>query len=390
MPVQRRRSGTVPVVASTGVVGTHDEPIVKGPGVVIGRSGSIGGAQFVPSDFWPLNTTLWVKDFKGNEPRFIYYLLASVDFSRFNVGSGVPTLNRNHIHPLPVRVPPLPEQCAIAHILGTLDDKIELNRRINETLEAMAQAIFKSWFVDFDPVRAKMEGRQPIGMNIEIAKLFPSQFVESELGEVPERWRTHALYDCAQYINGAAYRDSDFSLDRSGLPVVKINELKNGITFQTRFTNEDLEPKYRIDSGDILFSWSGSPDTSIDTFVWSGGPGWLNQHIFKVIPHRPVEKYFIYFLLRYLKQTFIEIARDKQTTGLGHVTAQDMKRMQIMYPPDGILEAFKEIAGPFFDHMFSNDIESRTLAAIRDALLPKLLSGEIRVKDTEKFVGMMV
>ena len=155
LPTTERKPGDYPVIASTGPVGTHDEAMVQGPGVVLGRSGSLGGGQFIKMDFWPLNTTLWVKDFKGNDPRFCYYLLRSLDLAQFNAGSGVPTLNRNHVHPLPVTVPPLPEQRAIAHILSTLDDKIELNRRTNETLEAMARALFKSWFVDFDPVLAK-------------------------------------------------------------------------------------------------------------------------------------------------------------------------------------------------------------------------------------------
>ena len=155
LPTTERKLGSYPVIASTGQVGTHNRAIVQGPGVVIGRSGSLGGGQFIKGDFWPLNTTLWVKDFNNNDPRFCYFLLKSLDLGQFNAGSGVPTLNRNHIHPLPVHVPLPPEQRAVAHILGTLDDKIELNRRMNETLEAMARALFKSWFVDFDPVRAK-------------------------------------------------------------------------------------------------------------------------------------------------------------------------------------------------------------------------------------------
>jgi len=157
LPETDRKPGPYPVIASTGAVGTHDKAIVRGPGVVIGRSGSLGGGQFIQSDFWPLNTTLWVKDFKGNDPRFCYYLLRSLDLSHFNAGSGVPTLNRNHIHPLLVRVPTdRQEQRAIAHILGTLDDKIEVNRRVSETLEATTRALFESWFVRFDPVRRNM------------------------------------------------------------------------------------------------------------------------------------------------------------------------------------------------------------------------------------------
>ena len=131
------------------------ESKVKGPGVITGRYGTLGKVYFVPEDFWPLNTTLYVRDFKGNDPRFIAYCLSELDFSAYSDKAAVPGLNRNHLHEAPVRVPPLTEQRAIAHILGTLDDKIELNRRMNQSLEEMAQALFKSWFIDFDPVRAK-------------------------------------------------------------------------------------------------------------------------------------------------------------------------------------------------------------------------------------------
>ena len=158
LPQDERVPGDYPVIASAGAVATHHIAAVQGPGVVIGRSGSIGGGQYIKENFWPLNTTLWVKDFKGNNRRFCYYILRSLDLANFNVGSGVPTLNRNHIHPISVKIPPLPEQRRIADILGTLDDRIELNQRMNETLEQMARALYKSWFVDFDPVHAKMDG----------------------------------------------------------------------------------------------------------------------------------------------------------------------------------------------------------------------------------------
>ena len=207
LPETERRPGPHPVIASTGPVGTHQTAAVKGPGVVIGRSGSLGGGQFIESDFWPLNTTLWVKDFHENDQRFCYYLLKSLNLAEFNVGSGVPTLNRNHIHPLTVKVPDVPEQQAIAHILGTLDDKIELNRRMNKTLEAMARALFKSWFVDFDPVRAKMEGcwrrgESHPGFPAEHYDLFPDRLVNSALGEIPEGWGVEELKTFGEIITG--------------------------------------------------------------------------------------------------------------------------------------------------------------------------------------------
>ena len=156
LPDAVRRPGNKPILGSFGVTGWHDEAKATGPGVTVGRSGaSFGVVSYSPVDYWPLNTTLYVIDFHGNDQRFAYYFLKQFDFRTYNSGSAQPSLNRNFIHPIPVDVPPLPEQRAIAHILGTLDDKIECNHRMNATLEAMARALFKSWFIDFDPVHAK-------------------------------------------------------------------------------------------------------------------------------------------------------------------------------------------------------------------------------------------
>ncbi|WP_437943443.1 restriction endonuclease subunit S [Sorangium sp. So ce281] len=276
-------------------------------------------------------------------------------------------------------------------IIGALDDQIELNQRTSETLEAIARTLFKSWFVDFDPVRAKSEGRQPIGMDATTANLFPSGFQHSgSLGEIPQTWATRSVYECATYVNGAAYRDFEFSADRSGLPIVKIAELKSGITGQTKFTRSSPGEKYKITTGDVLFSWSGNPDTSIDTFLWAGGDAWLNQHIFKVVTENRRWRVFVFFLLRWLRPKFAEIARNKQTTGLGHVTTQDMKHLAVPTPSDAILNAFEQQAGPCLDTMLLNSLQSSTLAELRDALLPKLISGEIRIKDAEKIASTVL
>ncbi|MGB5687623.1 MAG: restriction endonuclease subunit S, partial [Candidatus Electrothrix sp.] len=153
LPTPRRIKGNIPILGSFGITGWHNEAKAEGPGVTVGRSGaSFGVVSYSPVNYWPLNTALYVRDFHGNDPKFSFYFLKSLDFKRYNSGSAQPSLNRNHIHPIPIVIPPLPEQKAIAHILGSLDDKIEINRQMNATLEAMAQALFKSWFVDFDPV----------------------------------------------------------------------------------------------------------------------------------------------------------------------------------------------------------------------------------------------
>lgn len=321
---------------------------------------------------------------------FVYYFARYPEFRNYAIvrmegSSGRQRVPAPTLEKYTFACPSYEEQRAISHILGSLDDKIELNRRMNQTLEATARAIFKSWFVDFDPVRAKAEGGDP-GLPDDIAALFPDSFEDSELGEIPTGWKSRSLYASAKYINGAAYRNFHFTDEEGALPVIKIAELKNGVTGQTKFTKTELDDKYRIGDGEILLSWSGNPDTSIGAFVWCGGPAWLNQHIFRVLPHQGIEKHFVFYLLKYLRPVFAEIARDKQTTGLGHFTARDMKRLMVVHPPESILTIFNDSVGPMFDRWCGNLFESNTIASLRDALLPKLVSGELRVPDAEKFV----
>ena len=390
LPERERRDGTVPIVSSSGVTGYHDNAMVKGPGVVTGRYGTIGQVFYVESDFWPLNTTLYVRDFKGNDPRFISYFLRTVDYSAYSDKGAVPGVNRNHLHQATVRYPvSVNEQHAIAHILGTLDDKIELNRHMNETLEAMARGIFKSWFVDFDPIRDKAEGRNP-GLPKPLAGLFPDSFEKSELGEIPSGWYASPVYDLATYINGAAYRAFEPNEERRGLPIIKIAELKAGVTPQTRFSDVAMPEKYRIDNGDMLFSWSGNPDTSIDIFVWNQGPAWLNQHIFRVVPNSKQERAFVLMTLRNFLPVFAEVARNKQTTGLGHVTVEDLKRLLAVRPPKQVLLGWNPLVEPLLARSFGLEGENNTLATLRDGLLPKLISGELRIKDAERVLGRSV
>src|SRR5262249_15069899 len=156
-------------------------------------------------------------------------------------------------------LPPLDEQRAIAAVLGALDDKIESNRRMNTTLEATARALFQSWFVDFDPVHAKQQGRSPSELDGDPAALFPSAFQGSEIGEIPLGWELRSLYETARFINGAAFKSTDFSAAGDGLPVIKIAELKDGIGTQTKFSQRKLPSDQKIEAGDLLYSWSGSP-----------------------------------------------------------------------------------------------------------------------------------
>ncbi len=313
---------------------------------------------------------------------FVYYNLSTrKDEIRHQAagGSAQPILNKGDFSRLEITLPPLAEQKAIAAVLGALDDKIELNRRMNATLEAMARALFQSWFVDFDPVRAKLDGRSPMGLDPATAALFPDAFQESPVGQIPAGWRTIPLYETAQWVNGAAFRSEDFCETGYGRPVIKIGELKDGIGPQTRWSRRASGSDQVIDTGDLVYSWSGSPDTSLDAFLWSGRQGLLNQHIFKVITPTSAEKRFVYYVIQHLRPVLVETARNKQTTGLGHVTVADMKRLRVCWPNTTVLTAFDRHVAPIFDKAFANTLQSRNLATLRDTLLPKLLSGELSV-----------
>ncbi|MEV4780100.1 restriction endonuclease subunit S [Burkholderia sp. LMU1-1-1.1] len=380
-----QREGPIPVISSAGISSRHDTAMVKGPGVVLGRKGVVGSVHFVEGDYWPHDTTLWVKDFHGNNELFTYYFFrahASI-LSSLDVGSANPTLNRNHVHPIEVSWPGIQEQEQIASFLGVLDDRISLLRETNATLEGIAQALFKSWFVDFDPVRAKTHGRIPEGMDEAMASLFPDGFEESELGLVPRGWSLVPLYDLATYINGAAYKAFSPNLERRGLPIIKIAELKAGVSSQTAYSDVVMPEKYRINTGDILFSWSGNPDTSINTFVWIHGQAWLNQHIFRVLPREEHERSFLLRALKHLRPVFAELARNKQTTGLGHVTVADLKRLRVPKPDNVLLSHFDSVVSAIHDMMFNNDRTVQSLVTIRDTLLPRLIFGQLRLSDVE-------
>ena len=281
--------------------------------------------------------------------------------------SGRQRVQKDVLENVEIKLPPLEEQEKIANILSCLDDKIELNNEMNKTLEEMAQSIFKRWFVDFEFPNEDGEPYKSSG----------GEMVDSGFGMIPNGWEVKCIYDLAEYINGTSFKAKDYS--EKGLPIIKIAELKNGVTDGTKFFSGEKDKKFYLKNGDILFSWSGNPDTSIDTFIWDKGDAILNQHIFKVIPKFDKGYAFTYLMLKYLKSTFTHIARNKQTTGLGHVTVKDLKELKIALCFSKIKE-FNEVAQPIVDLIFENNMNIEQLNKIRDSLLPKLMSGEIRVK----------
>lgn len=388
LPKTARLPGDVPLVSSSGITDTHAEPMVKGPGVVTGRYGTLGQVFYIEQDFWPLNTTLYVRDFKGNDPRFISYFLRSLDFSAYADKAAVPGLNRNHLHQVRIRFPAsVEEQQAIAHILGTLDDKIALLRKQNETLEALAHALFKAWFVDFEPVRAKMEGRWQRGQSLpglpaHLYDLFPDRLVESELGEIPDGWRVSSVYDISDVRYGAPFSSSRFNTVGDGLPLVRIRDLRNE---RPGVWTPEIHPKgYVIQPGDIIVGMDGE----FRAYVWGGQPAWMNQRICAFHPKKPHCTAFVHNAIA-PHLAFVE-ATEVATTVI-HLGKGDIDRFRVAIPTDKVAEAFSQICQPFYDDIVTSKQQSQTLAQLRDALLPKLISGELRIpRGTQQRLGEAV
>ena len=486
------------------------------------------------------------------DPQFLYFWMYGREFfvqfkgvaGQTDMAEYVSLSDQRRMH---ITLPSLPEQRAIAHILGTLDDKIELNRRMSETLEAMARALFQSWFVDFDPVRAKMNLPSPSGRGVggegtspakranapiptalldfarqlrrqstdaetllwrllrgrqianakfrrqhpfppyildfycheqklaveldggqhneeagrrrdarrdaylaehgirvlrfwnndvfreteavleaiyaavverssgvpsppapaplpegegsispspsvrrvwdegmpaippHILNLFPDRLVDSELGEIPEGWKVMCLDEIACFLNGLALQKFPPGGD-TWLPVIKIAQLRAGNTQGADRASTDLEPDYIVEDGDILFSWSGS----LECVLWAGGRGALNQHLFKVTSAR-YPKWLCYLGIHKHLDDFRHIAAGKATT-MGHIQRHHLSDAKLVVPPVSLLDAIDAQMLPIVESLWKREVESRTLATLRDTLLPKLISGELRVKDAERFI----
>ena len=241
---------------------------------------------------------------------------------------------------------------------------------MSATLEAMARALFKSWFVDFEPVRAKAAGR-PSGLPPALDALFPASFEASELGEIPSGWEVRSLHEIADFTNGLALQRYPPDGEES-LPVVKIAETRRGYTSKTARASASIDSRYIVDDGDVLFSWSGS----LELVLWSHGLGALNQHLFKVTSDQ-FPKWFYLGWIREHVDDFRGIAAGKATT-MGQIQRHHLTDAKATVPPPDVIPAGDATLAPLIDQQVRHAVEARSLAAQRDALLPRLVSGEVR------------
>lgn len=364
--------------------------MVKGPGVVTGRYGTIGKVFFVEEDFWPLNTTLYVRDFKGNDPKFIHYFLKTVDFFAYSDKAAVPGVNRNHLHEALVTIPTLPVQREIASFLGTLDDSITLLRETNATLEAIAQALFKSWFVDFDPVRAKMEGRVPEGMIDATAALFPNGFEESELGLVPRGWLVKPVENMVKGIYDGPHAtppESDVGPIFLGIK----NLTGTSLDFaEVRHINEDQWTKWtrRVtpQAGDIVFSYEAT--LGFFALIPPETHCCLGRRLALV---RPLTEHGCshFWFHQFIAQPFQQLLNKHTVHGatVNRIALKEFPSFKVLVPCEELRVLFDQTVTPLWAKIHANQKQAQIITVLRDTLLPRLISGQLRLPEAEALIA---
>ena len=361
----KHSSAQFPVYGSGGVIGTVNETITPEDSVIVSRKGTLT-AYWSKQPSYVIDTAFWLEPSVNLDAKWSYYAIKDLDIATLVSGSGVPSLSRDDFYREELLLPPLAEQKAIASVLSVLDDKIENNLRMNETLEGMARAIFKSWFVNFDPVRAKMEKR-PIGLPDDISDLFPNERVNSEIGQIPKGWKNITV--------------GDLIVPKRGKTITKSKTIEGVIPVVAG----GLEPAYfhnqsNVDAPVITISASGANAGFTRLYnenIWASDCSYISRKQTDTL-------YFWYvFLKTYQKQIY----HMQQGAAQPHIYPSDLMRLELCVPLDEkLIQYFERLVLPYFQRISIAQQESKTLAELRDMLLPKLISGEIRVADAERKV----
>ena len=349
LPKKNIKPGMYPVIGSTSIIGYHDKFKVDPPGVVTGRSGALGSVQYIPVKYWPHNTSLWIKDFKGNLPKYVYYFLQTLGLQQFNSGAAVPTLNRNDLDTLELKIHNLPTQRKIAAILSAYDDLIENNTRRIEILEEMAGAIYRQWFVEF-----RFPGHEGVEM------------VESELGLIPQGWEVKSFGEVA------------FNFDRQRKPLSGMvrSTMQGEYPYYGAAKILDHINDYLFNGRYLLIAEDGSVITEDGEPVLQlvTGKFWVNNHAHVVQGIAPISTNFLYLFMS-------NVAISGYITGAAQpkINQNNLNRIPILVPPQGVLERFDRMIAAIFDNIAALDRKNANLRQTRDLLLPKLISGELDI-----------
>jgi type I restriction enzyme S subunit len=361
----QQNDGVFPVISSSGVTSYHNEFKAVGPGVVIGRKGTLGSVHFSDVDYWPHDTTLWSKDLRGNNARFVYFYLHTINFKRFDVGNSNPTLNRNHIHDLPALIPPLTAQQRIADILSAYDDMIENNRRRMALLEEAARQLYREWFV-----RLRFPGHEHTRIT----------------NGVPEGWHKVALERIATKIgSGFTPRGGEARYLREGVPLIRSlnvyddHFLDDGLAFVNEEHAEALAG-VTVASRDILLNITGASVARCCMAPERYLPARVNQHVMIIrIDAEKADAFFVHKAINSdeRKRQLLSYAQKGSTREA--LTKEMVARFEITLPTDALMRTFGEAAALSFRQRETLALQNQKLRAARDLLLPRLMSGEIAV-----------
>ena len=340
LPKNKMEKGRYPVAGSNGIIGYHNCHTTNGPGVTIGRSGNIGAVHFYESDFWAHNTSLYVKDFKGNDERYIYYFLKTIDFSQFNTGSAVPSLNRNHLHELSVRLPPLSEQKRIASILSSLDDKIDLLHRQNATLEAMAETLFRHHFI---------ENPNP-------------------------DWKEGIISDVIEFNPPRSLKKGTIA------PFLEMSNLSTEVYFPNGWCDREFSSGTKFINGDTLLAritpcLENGKAAYVD-FLCPNQIGWGSTEYIVMHPKGRFHPFFAYIVCKY--QDFRDYAEScmSGSSGRQRVDVENLKNYKFRIPNTEVVTIFNDSITSLLAKMECNNKEIHNLKLLRLTLSPRLMSND--------------
>lgn len=343
--------GKYRVFGSNGPIGWTDNALAEGPGVILGRKGAYRGVQFWREPFWVIDTAYYVVPKTELDMRWLYYAIKHYKLGEIDDGSPIPSTTRAAVYVQELAVPSPEEQRSIADVLGALDDRIDSLRQTNATLEAIAAALFKSWFVDFDGVSA-------------------TDMQESELGLIPKEWRVGSVYDIAEVRYGAPFSSPKFNTVGDGLPLVRIRDLRNE---KPGVWTLEVHPKgYLIQPGDIIVGMDGE----FRAYLWGGEPAWMNQRICAFHPKSP---YCAAFVHNVIAPHLARVEETEVATTVIHLGKSDIDEFRVIIPSDEVAARFEALCQPLYDRIVTGKQQAATLAALRNTLLPRLISGQLRV-----------
>ena len=386
-----RQPGNVPVYGTNGQCGWHDTPLTKGPGLIIGRKGQGPlGVEWCVSDFWVIDTAYYATTLTPDvDLEYLYQLIKYVGLNHLKDGTSNPTLSRDVFGSQLFPLPNLAEQKSITEALASFDDRITLLRETNTTLEAIAQALFKSWFVDFDPVRANMEGRAPEGIHESTAALFPDALEESELGWVPKGWRLLPIGDAVEATGGAT---PDTKNPAYWTPAVHCWTTPKDLSGIAAPVLLDTERKLsdqglaKIGSGLLpvgtLLLSSRAP---IGYLAIAHVPLAINQGYIAIPPGGLLPPLY---MLYWCRQNMESIKARANGSTFMEISKKAFRPIPALIPPPEIVNAFAEAAGALFDRLVENEKQAQTLSTLRDTLLPRLISGQLRLPEASAEMPM--